>query len=187
MSLKISASIVSAVLLAAPFLHPAFFPVAWFAFLPLFWAIHRAGSLRQAVFYGWLMGTAAHLIGFHWLVYTISVFGGFPYPISSLVFLLYAILQGVQMAIFAYLVRRLGFGPLQILPAAFWVALEFWFPLLFPWYLANSQVSFPLFIQTADLVGPYGAGFLLMWFNAATYRIVYPGNESRRSHLPALG
>jgi apolipoprotein N-acyltransferase len=187
MSSKLYALIVAAILLAAPYLAPSLFPLAWIAFVPLFWAITQAETLRRAILYGWVTGTVAHLIGFHWLVYTINVFGGFPYPISSLVFLLYAILQGAQMAIFAVLVRRFGFGPLQILPAIFWVALEFWFPLLFPWYLANSQVSFSLFIQTADLVGPYGASFLLMWFNAAAFRVVYPGDEARRSHLPALG
>ena len=187
MSSKSLVLLLSAILLAAPYLAPSLFPLAWISFVPLFWVIGKAETSRRAVLYGWLMGILAHLIGFHWLVYTINVFGGFPYPISSVVFLLYAILQGVQTAIFAYLVHRFGFGPLQILPAIFWVALEFWFPLLFPWYLANSQVSFSLFIQTADLVGPYGAGFLLMWFNAAAYRIVYPGNETRWSHLPALG
>ena len=186
MSSKLCALIVSAVLLAAPYLAPSLFPLAWIAFVPLFWAIAQAETLRRAVFYGWMTGTVAHLIGFHWLVYTINVFGGFSYPISSLVFLLYAILQGAQMAIFAFLVRRFGFGPLQILPAISWVTLEFWFPLLFPWYLANSQVSFSLFIQTADLVGPYGASFLLMWFNAAVFRIIYAGVAARRSQLSAL-
>ena len=185
MSSKFAPLALSAILLAAPYLAPSLFPLVWIAFVPFFLAIYKTETLRLAVLYGWLMGSIAHLIGFHWLVYTINVFGGFPYPFSSLVFLLYAILQGVQMAIFAFLVRRFGLGPLQILPAVFWVALEFWFPLLFPWYLANSQVSFPLFIQTADLVGPYGASFLLMWFNAAVYRIVHPGNEMRRSHVPA--
>ena len=131
------------------------------------------------------MGTAAHLIGFHWLVYTISVFGGFPYPISAVVFLAYAVLQGLQIAIFAFLVRSIGFGPLQILPAVFWVALEFWFPLLFPWYLANSQVAFSWFIQTADLVGPYGAGFVLMWFNAAIYRVVIAEKNEHPARLLA--
>jgi apolipoprotein N-acyltransferase len=186
MSSKVSAVVLSAHLLAAAYLAPSLYPLAWIAFVPLFWVLVRAETLRRAVFYGWLMGTVAHLIGFHWLVYTINVFGGFPYPISSVVFLLYAILQGLQMAIFAFLVRRFGFGPLQILPAVFWVALEFWFPLLFPWYLANSQVSFLLFIQNADLVGPYGASFLLMWFNASAYRVVCAAKEERRSHLAAL-
>ena len=187
MSSKLAVLFLSAIFLAIPYLAPTLFPLAWIAFVPLFSIIAKTETLGRAVLYGWLMGTVAHLIGFHWLVYTINVFGGFPYPISSLVFLLYAILQGMQMAIFAYLVRRFGFGPLQILPAVFWIALEFWFPLLFPWYLANSQALFSLFIQTADVVGPYGASFLLMWFNATLYRIVYPGNETRRSHLPALG
>ena len=51
------------------------------------------------------MGFAAHVFGFYWLVYTISAFGGFPYPVSVLVFILYAALQAIQMALFALLVR----------------------------------------------------------------------------------
>ena len=160
----------SAALLAAPFLEPRLFPLAWLSFVPLFWAIQRAGTFRKGVFCGWFMGFVAHLIGFHWLVYTISAFGGFPYSISAIVFLLYAALQAIQMALFALLVRSVGLGPLCIFPAVFWVALEFLFPLLFPWHVANSQVSFLWFIQSADLVGPYGASFIVVWFNAALFR-----------------
>jgi apolipoprotein N-acyltransferase len=172
-------------LLAAPFLAPPLFPIAWLAFVPLFWALNRAESFWRAVFYGWLTGFAAHLVGFHWLVYTITVFGGFPYPASAVIFLLYAALQALQMALFAALVRVAGYGPLQIFPALLWVPLEFLFPLLFPWYLANSQVDFSWVIQTADLVGPYGAGFIVMWVNAAVYRAVFsPKQERRRLLLP---
>jgi len=104
MSRIIFGSFLSAVLLAAPFLAPILFPAAWVAFVPLFWAIGHAKNLRAAVCYGWLTGFVAHLVGFHWLVYTINVFGGFPYPISAVVFLIYAALQGLQIAIFAFLV-----------------------------------------------------------------------------------
>lgn len=169
----------SAALLAAPFLEPIFFPLAWIAFVPLFWVLQKAVTWRQALFYGWLMGFAAHLIGFHWLVYTISAFGGFPLAVSVIVFLLYAALQAVQMAIFALLVRGVGFGPVQIFPALFWVPLEFLFPLLFPWHVANSQVSFLWFIQTADLVGPYGASFVILWCNAALYNALFAQSERR--------
>jgi apolipoprotein N-acyltransferase len=176
--------IIAAALLAAPFLEPWFFPLAWVAFVPLFFVIDRANSLRRAVFYGWLMGLTAHLIGFHWLTYTISVFGGFPFAVSVVVFVLYAALQGVQMALLALLVRRIGFGPLMLFPAFFWVVCEFLFPLLFPWYIANSQVSFLWLIQTADLVGPYGTGFIVMWFNAALYHALFDNSEARRKILP---
>src|SRR5262245_18992946 len=156
MSSNLLAVFGAAILLAAPYLLPALFPLAWMAFVPLFFVLERVNSLRSAVLQGWLMGSVAHVIGFHWLTYTISAFGGFPYPVSIIVFLVYAALQGLQMALFTLLVRAVGFGPLGILPALFWVPLEFLYPLLFPWYLAYSQVSFLWLIQNADLVGPYG-------------------------------
>lgn len=183
--LNIFLPVFAAALLAAPFLTPSFFPLAWVAFVPLFWVIERAKTTRSAVFYGWLMGFAAHLIGFHWLVYTISAFGGFPYAVSVLVFFLYAALQAVQMAIFALLVRGAGFGPLKILPAVLWVPLEFLFPLLFPWYIANSQVAFSWFVQTADLVGPYGASFIVMWTGSALYHAGFSRKqEGFKAFLP---
>jgi len=183
MSSNFLAIILSATLLAAPYLWPNTFALAWVALAPFFWVLARVRTPRQAIFYGWLMGFCAHLIGFHWLVYTISAFGGFPYAVSVLVFLLYAALQALQMAIFALLVRSVGFGPLHIFPALFWVPLEFLFPLLFPWHIANSQVAFAWFIQTADLVGPYGASFVVVWFNAAVFRLATAKKEDRWSSL----
>ena len=130
------------------------------------------------------MGLVAHLIGFHWLTYTISVFGGFPFAVSVIVFVLYAALQAIALALFALLVRTIGFGPLMIFPALFWVSLEFLFPLLFPWYLANSQVAFLWLIQTADLVGPYGTGFIVMWFSTALYHALFASVTQPKKLLP---
>src|SRR5262249_8465750 len=186
MSRIILVSFSSAILLAAPYLSPILFPLAWIAFVPLFWAIIHAKSLRSAAFAGWFTGFIAHLVGFHWLIYTINVFGGFPYPISAIVFLIYAALQGLQLGIFAFFVRSVGFGPWQIFPALFWVAIEFLFPLLFPWHLANSQSSFTSFIQTADLVGVYGASFLLMWFNSIAAGVLFKiPPDSKTRWMPA--
>ena len=184
MSRKLPAILLSAGLLSAPYILPALFPLAWIAFVPFFWVIETVGNPRRAIFSGWLVGIFAHLAGFHWLVYTITVFGGFPYAASVVVFLVYAALQGVQMALFAGFVRAAGFGPLQLLPPLVWVTLEFLFPLLFPWYLANSQVAFSWFIQSADLVGPYGASFIVMWFNAAVYKAVIASNREHAAFLP---
>ncbi|HXG52570.1 MAG TPA: apolipoprotein N-acyltransferase [candidate division Zixibacteria bacterium] len=180
MSSITSAGLASAVLLAVPFLHPGFFALAWVAFVPLFWALERCSGARQAALVGWLMGTTAHLIGFYWLVYTIRVFGGFPYPASAAIFFVYALLQGLQLALFSAIVRWTGSGPAALLPALFWVVLEFFFPSLFPWYLANSQSSFSTFIQTADLTGPYGASFIVMWVNTVLYETARSFRSGRK-------
>ncbi|HJX11309.1 MAG TPA: apolipoprotein N-acyltransferase, partial [Candidatus Binatia bacterium] len=89
---------------------------------------------------------------------------------SVVLFILYAAMQGVQTALFALLLKRFGYGPLFLFPVVFWVAIEFWFPFLFPWHLANSQSSLISFLQTADLVGAYGASFLVMWCNVILAR-----------------
>jgi len=164
---KLLLSVLSAALLAAPFLEPRLYPLAWIAFVPFFWTVLGAPTLGRAVLCGWAMGIAAHLIGFYWLVHTISAFGGFPYPVSVIVFVVYAALQAIELAIFALFLRAAGLGPLCLFAPVFWVAVEFCFPLLFPWHVANSQVSFLWFIQSADLVGPYAASFIVVWFNAA--------------------
>lgn len=187
MSRIVFAASLSALLLSAPFLFPLLLPLAWIAFVPLFWIVNQAENLRRAVFYGWLAGGLTHLVGFHWLVYTISVFGGFPYSVSAVIYGVYAALQGMQMALFALLVRRFGLGPLKVFPALFWVAIEFWFPLLFPWYLANSQSYFGSFIQTADLVGPYGASAIVMWSNAVLYDLVLSWRQNQRVSWRAAG
>ena len=186
MSRIIFASFLSAILLAAPFLLPILFPAAWVAFVPLFWAIVHAKNLRFAVYCGWLTGFIAHVVGFYWLVYTINVFGDIPYSISTVIFLVYAALQGLEIALFAFFVRSIGFGPWQIFPALFWVSIEFLFPMLFPWHLANSQSSFSWFIQTADLVGLSGASFLLMWFNAVVADALFKKERGFKAHwVPA--
>ncbi|MGE5302589.1 MAG: apolipoprotein N-acyltransferase [Alphaproteobacteria bacterium] len=186
MSSTISLALLCALLLSSSYLLPPLFPLAWFALAPLFWIVVRADSWRRALLRGWLAGFFTHLLGFYWLVHTISVFGEFPYSISVVVFLIYAALQGLQMALFAALVKQAGLGPLCVLPAFFWVAIEFWFPLLFPWYLANSQEPFLTFIQSADLVGPYGASFLIMWFNTAAFEALLSWRLGRPVRWHAL-
>jgi len=45
-------------------------------------------------------------------------------------------------------------------------------------------VSFLWLIQTADLVGPYGTGFIVMWFGAALYHALFASAEPRKKFLP---
>src|SRR2546427_3154299 len=178
MSSKFLACFFSAALLALPYLFPPFFPLSWVAFVPLLWAVQHV-TIRQGLLFGWLTGIIAHLVGFYWLNYTIKVFGGYSYELSAVIFLLFGAYSGLPFALFTLLVRLCGFGPLSLFPALFWVAIEFWFPSLFPWHLAGSQSEFLVLIQSADLVGPFGTSFLLMWVNTTFYAEIF----SRRGKL----
>ena len=179
------ASFAAGIFLALPFLFPILFPLSWVAFVPLFWVLERRGGWMRAFFLGWLAGAVANLLGFYWIDYTIRVFGGFPHGVSEFIFFVFIAYGALPVALFALLVRLCGFGPLCLYPALFWVALEFCFPLLFPWHLANSQSEFLSFIQTADLVGPYGTSFLLVWLHTVLAAAIFAREREGSAYVRA--
>jgi apolipoprotein N-acyltransferase len=174
-------ALLAGALIAAAFLAPELFPLTWAALVPLFYAIRREEGWRRTFLLGWLAGMVAIVLGFYWLNYTIRVFGGFAVPVTLLVFSGFAFYASLPVAIFTVLVGRFGFGPLNLWPAIFWVTLEFWFPYLFPWQLASSQSNFLTLIQTADLVGPYGTSFLIVWVNATIFAALSSSADRRRA------
>jgi apolipoprotein N-acyltransferase len=176
--------VASGLLVAGPFLAPALFPLAWIGLVPLLWSIRDAGY-RRSFLYGWLAGIVANLLGFYWLNYTISVFGGFSSYLSAVVFAGYGLSAGFFFALFALLARFCGFGPMGLFPPVFWVALEFWYPFLFPWHLANSQSQLLSLIQCADLVGPYGVSFLLVWISVIMVKWLSSTQASRTAAVKA--
>ena len=170
-------SLLSAALIASPFLWPILFPLTWFALVPFLTALEGARDWRQALWAGALTGMATIALGFHWLVYTIHVFGGVNYALAAMAFILFVAYSAIPFVGFAGLVRLCGVGPLGLFPPVFWVTVEFWFPNLFPWYLATGQTAFASLNQSADLVGHYGTTFVMLWSGTALYKIL----RARRS------
>ena len=170
-------------MVAVPFLHPGFFPLTWISLVPLLWLVWGVGSPRQAFLLAWLTGAVANLLGFYWVDHTVRVFGGFPHGLSEFILLLFSASASLPIALFGLLARVCGLGPLQLFPALLWVAIEFSFPQLFPWHLANSQSQFLTLIQSADLVGPYGVSFLLVWFNSVLYSALFSPAPRARSFI----
>ncbi|HSQ01274.1 MAG TPA: apolipoprotein N-acyltransferase [Candidatus Dormibacteraeota bacterium] len=162
----IVAPLVTGALVAAPWLDFSFFPVAWVAFVPLLWALGRATSRRESLRLGLLAGLATNVPAFYWLVYTIHVFGGFPYPLALFFYACLSLYSAMQFVLFAWGFQRLRFGPLGLFAPVLWVALEFLFPNLFPWRMANSQLEMPLLMQSGDLTGPYLLSFVMVWVSA---------------------
>src|SRR5262249_26610165 len=147
----VSAAVLAAALLAAPFLQPALFPLAWIAWVPLYWAVLRARRPRGAFLIAWLSGAVAHVIGFYWVDHTVRVFGGIPFGLSEIVLFGFAALISLHIALFGLLFFLYGIGPLALFPPILWAAIEFFAPQLFPWHLANSQAGFPALLPSADL------------------------------------
>lgn len=154
-------------LIAATFLDFALWPLAWVAFAPILLAIAQPVSRRQAVWLGLAAGLATNVPAFHWLLRTIHVFGGFPFIVAAGFYFALSVYSSLELVLFALAIRRLGSGPLAAYPALVWVSLEFFFPNLFPWRLANSQLEVPVLLQIGDLTGPYGLSFVMVWASAA--------------------
>jgi apolipoprotein N-acyltransferase len=181
--LLFSPAVLSGAMVAAPFVYPSFFPLTWISLVPLLWSIGRVRRPRQAFFLAWLFGATAHLLGFYWIEHTARVFGGFPHGLSEIVLLLFAVLASLSIALFGLLTFVCGLGPLQLFPALLWVAIEFLFPQLFPWHLANSQSQWLVLIQSADIVGLYGVSFLLVWSNSLLCAFVSARERGPRSFM----
>ncbi|GIW41547.1 MAG: apolipoprotein N-acyltransferase [Candidatus Binatia bacterium] len=175
-------AVVSGALVAAPFLFPACHALAWVSLLPLLVALERARSGREAALFGFSSGFVANFLGFYWLVHTIHVFGGFALPLAVFFYSCLTLYSASQFVLFAVGFRRLGPGPLGLAPPLLWTALEFLYPNLFPWRLANSQMRVPLLLQVGDLGGPYPLSFVLVWFSSS---LLLLGKRPRR--LAPLG
>src|SRR5206468_6485615 len=113
--------------------------------------VRHTATDRQAVLAAFIAGYVTNVLGFYWLVYTMHVFGAFPIAIAVFFYLCLTAYSACQFALLALGVRRLGFGALGLLPALVWTAVQFLYPNLFPWRLANSQFHLPVLLQIGDL------------------------------------
>ncbi len=191
MKRAIALSLLSAVLLAASFAPAGLWPLAWAAFVPLFYAIEC--SLRSNLssdlsarkkflrifFTGWAFGFFFFLLTVYWVAHSMYSFGGVPVAVSVGVMLLLVAYLAIYPGLFALgFVLSRCFSPVLrlIFLSSLWVALEFLRGTLFtgfPWVLtAYSQANFPLLIQTADLFGPYGISFVIMAVNVAIFLFI---------------
>ena|GEM_PF-1324388 len=175
----------------------------WFSLAPLF-LVFMGRSPAGAFLTGWLFGFCAWAAGMSWLAAQISGYLGVPSWAGLAVFSLVCALHGLSFACFAFTVRftarllekRLDWGEDTALfcaavPAM--AAVEQFFPLLFPVYLANTQVFHPPAIQIAELTGPSGPLLLIIASNISVYLLIRAaagrgnGKTGFRRAIPAAG
>ncbi len=114
----------------------------------------------------YLCGLTFHGVAFYWLSSTLVRFGGFPYPVALLLYLLFCLVSSLQFLFCGWLYARLekrGRLPLGLALPIAWLATEFLIPRLFPWALAHSQIRWTSFASLAELGGVAPLSALLLW------------------------
>lgn len=157
--------------IATSFLFFDLFPLAWLAFAPVLWAVQQCRDRRDAIRIGLVAGMFTNVPAFHWLTYTINVFGGFPQIVAVFFYLVLSLYASLQFVLFAVSLRRVGSGALALAAPILWVTLEFLYPNLFPWRMAHTQFHVPELLQIGELTGPYGLSFTLVWFAAGAVEL----------------
>jgi apolipoprotein N-acyltransferase len=137
--------------------------LAWFALVPLMWAVEREKGVLRSFILGWLFGTAFFFGTCWWLAYAPIHYASFPPPLAYLlvfiVCLISGIFPGVFAAILAVLLRRFGLRAYLAAPFV-WVFTEF----LRYWITGNNWNAIgysQAFTETTQQFSKYG-GVLLV-------------------------
>lgn len=164
-------------------------PMAWVAMVPLLLVLRDADG-KKAFRLGWVTGIVATGGGFPWIPELIVRFGNLPVSVAWFVFLLYTLYQGLIFALIAWGIHRTGKEfpriPLWVTAPILTAAVEFTFPLIFPWYMSITQGFVPTAIQIAEITGPTGVSALLVMFSAFTARLIEEAILPRKKPDPVL-
>lgn len=145
-----------------PFLAP-------FALAPLLLAVANEFSWRERFLLGWLAGFLQWGGTCYWIAETLANHGGMPAWAGGLLWVLFAVVKGLHMAVFATLAGPI-FGVRWSAPviALLWVGLERTHAYLgFTWlHLGNAGVGMDVPMRLAPLVGAYGVSFVFALMSA---------------------
>ena len=148
-------------------------PLMWVGLLPMVPVALGASTPRRAFLYGWFNGTIAMTWAFYWMKGLLERFGHMPGIEAIPIMMLLTTYQGLEFALWAWLVHRLARRrpdlPLAWVVPLPMIAIELLVPQIFPFYLAISQAWVPAVIQIADLTGPMGVTFVVLMVTGALF------------------
>ena len=160
--------------------------IAWFALVPLFYALN--GETPSKSFKsGFVTGIIAHTAIFYWISFVVVQYGHLPFYVGIMVMLLLSAYLSLYTACFAagvvFLQRR--WNHFFLIAPLLWTVLEFVRSRIFtgfPWEnLAYSQYLNKNIIQVADITGIYGISFVIVLVNLVIYETLKAGIANRRT------
>lgn len=151
-------------------------PLCWVGLVPLLLALPGT-SPREAAMLGAFSGTVTNYLAFHWILELMETFSKLG-PFAYLAMLAMAVQQSVPWALWCYFLRvdaparpgKLRAAGGLLLSAASFVAMEFFYPIIFPWYLANTQHQRPELTSVVSLGGVSLLSLAIVVFNLCLAR-----------------
>ncbi|MCD6319631.1 MAG: apolipoprotein N-acyltransferase [Candidatus Desulfofervidaceae bacterium] len=169
----------SAILLVFSFPPFDLYPLAWFAFLPLLWAIKDA-TPQVSFLRGIITGSLFFLGILYWTLYAMVDYGGLSLLWGLCLLCLLVTYLALYFGIFCYTIKQLALIENPVFPwfaSIFWVGLEYvrgHFLTGFPWeLLGDSQYKWLHFIQMADIGGVYLLSFFVILGNACLFQCLF--------------
>ncbi|MGQ9427126.1 apolipoprotein N-acyltransferase [Gilvimarinus sp. F26214L] len=164
-------ALAAGVLLGLSYNEPGAFWLAWFAFVPMLFAINSQ-SLRASYGFGLLAGLGYHTTAMPWVVDFLMLFkgadGGRSFLMALLFWLGSAQLLALLCVAYTGLRRWLPRAELALFPL---LAVVFYahFPALFNVQLGESQAGFLPALQGVALTGVHGLDFMLALSNIVVF------------------
>ncbi|MGB7171129.1 MAG: apolipoprotein N-acyltransferase [Acidobacteriaceae bacterium] len=153
--------------------------LAWFALVPLLWALLAPAQaahphdLRRAAFIGWLSGLLWYILNCYWIYQTMVLYGHLPAIGGAFMVVAFSAILGLYFGLFGLLLalirRRLGLISALVLAPFLWTALELAAARItsVPWdQLGYAQVDNLFLTHLAPWTGVYGLSFVLVGVNA---------------------
>ncbi len=161
MALPIFSALLCAISIPNEILLSGFWPLGFIALIPLYLALYRTRTPRQAALAGAIFGACHHALTSYWLFF----YKGFAFWTLGTSALAYAVVYAVLGLYGYFLLQHESVAYRPFVFAIGWASFEFLKSsgfLGYPWGLMPySLTALPLMLQTADTMGVYGLSFLL--------------------------
>ncbi len=144
------------------------FFLAWIALALELWAIEGLSG-KRAFWVGLIAGTVTNVGGFYWIETTLELFGQMPFAVSWTLCILLCMVQALVFGFWCFLARSIRIKHGQLTTMAAFLAVEFLWPMIFPWFIANSQHNFLPALQIADIFGVLGVSLWVLCINVMVY------------------
>ena len=149
--------------------------VAFFPLLVVLDRIHQSTDSRRVktlhtLLACWGVGIGFGVIGSHWMIYAIHVFGHLPWVVAiAITALAYGLLVGITLFFLCglplFFVRVWGWWDIPV-RLMFIVLLDPFYPRLVQWSFGGYTFSaIPWIAQVAEIIGEWGLGFFAMGVN----------------------